>query len=123
MKSAVNKLCELLTADVNIPVFDHTFPDGFTSACIVVSEASFNEDSGEGEYHVNIYAPNKPRVLDEVTDNSYPDMEVLEAQADGILTICRDLWMPEFSGWAHKRQLFKEGSMHYLNICLTIQFN
>lgn len=124
MKTAVNDICGFLKQEVDVPVFDYTLPDGFSSACIVVSETTFDEEREEGTYHVNLYAPDKTRIQDGVTDNAYPDMETLTEVANQVLPLLCDIRTDEFNGWVTKRNLLKEGNnMHYINICLTIQFN
>lgn len=123
MKSVVKKLCELLQDRMDVPVFDYQHPEGYLNACVVVNETSFSEETEEGEYTIDIYAPDTERTLNGVTDNSYPDIETIEKLGDNALSVCKGMWENEFNGWTHKRQLLSQGNMHYLNICLTIQFN
>lgn len=124
MKTAVKDICQLVGQVVDVPVFDHTLPDGYASVCVVVRETDFDEEQEEGTYHVDVYAPNTTRTHGEPTDGSYPNMDVLTQTADPILSALRDVCTDEFNGWITKRNLLKEGiTMHYITICLTIQFN
>lgn len=123
MKLAVKKLSQLLSAGLDVPVFEHTLPDGYDEACVVVAEVSFDASTSEGAYTIRTYAPNKPRTVGEITDNSCPDMDTLEAVSDQVFALMEDLWDTGFNGWIHTRQLVSEGIMHYFNISLTIQFD
>gem|GEM_PF-5973932 len=123
MNTAVSRICELLRTYTDVPVFDYTMPDAFDETGLVVRETLYNEATEEGEYEIRIYAPNQSRVIEGLTDNSYPDIEILERETDRVNEACRHLWGIDYNGWIHRRQLHKEGNMHYLTICLTIQFN
>lgn len=123
MKLAVKKLSQLLGDALDVPVFEHTLPEGYAEACVVVAETSFDAETSEGEYAIHIYAPNEPRTVGEIVDNSCPDMDTLEGLSDVVVDTVSDLWDTGFNGWVRKRQLVSEGTMHYFNISLTIQFD
>lgn len=123
MKATVQQLCELFREHINIPVFDYTLPDGFSSTCMVIREESYHIDSGESEYHINIYVPNKLRVFGNMSDNSYPDIEKIDALGEQTLSIYNTHWNDPFRTWIHTRKYIKERNMHYLNLCLTIVDN
>ncbi|MCD8080150.1 MAG: hypothetical protein LUF04_06985 [Bacteroides sp.] len=123
MNTTVSQLCELLRTYTDVPVFDYTMPQAFAGIGWMVRETLYDEATDEGEYEIRIYAPNKPREVEGLTDSSYPDIETLEREADQAAEACRHLWHIGTNGWIHRRQLLQEGTMHYINICLTIQFN
>ncbi|MDR2968296.1 MAG: hypothetical protein LBV32_01675 [Tannerellaceae bacterium] len=120
MKENVEKLCRLFREHVVIPVFDYSLPDDFSSTCLVIREDSYNLELAEGEYHLNIYVPNKLRIFGDYSDNSYPDIDKIDILGEQIISLFNTYWHDPYKCWIHTRKYIKERNMHYLNICLTI---
>jgi len=120
MKENVQKLCQLFREHLNIPVFDYSLPDDFSSTCLVIREDSYNLELAEGEYHLNIYVPNKLRVFGNYSDSSYPDIDKIDTLGEQVISLFNAHWHEPYKCWIHTRKYIKEGNMHYLNICLTM---
>lgn len=119
----VKNICEILREEISIPVFEYTLPDGYTRKCIVVAELGHDFLVGEGEYHVNIYAPNVTRLVDDgIEDHSCPDRDTLDDLYQQVSQVLRGLWNSEYDINLVQSQLVRDGAMHYLNLFLTIQF-
>lgn len=120
----VERICEVLRDELSVPVFEYTLPDNYAKQCIVVNQVSHDYEYQEGEYHINIYVPNKERTVDGQIDRSCPNRDVMDDIHNQVMTVVRGLWSSVLDINVDKYQLMKgEGFMHYLNICLTIQFN
>lgn len=119
----VKEICETLQEEISVPVFEFTLPDGYINKCIVVTEQAHDYAVDEGEFHINIYTPNITRMVDGEEDHSCPDRDSMDELHHQVRQILRDMWNSEFDLNLVKSQLIREGAMHYLNICLTIQFN
>ena len=119
----VETISELLGEELSIPVFQYTLPDNYEKKCVVVNEIAYDYQMAEGEYHIDIYAPNRERTIDGNTDLSLPDMDAIIDIRRDVFEVLRNYWNSDFDLNIIKSQLTKSGFMHYLNICLTIQFN
>lgn len=84
----VNDVTTLLTG--NIYLFER--PKNSTKIDIVVNSIVLtNEQLQQGVFNYNIHAPNKADVVvDDVQDNSQPDVETLEAVTNAVMAIVAD---------------------------------
>jgi len=119
----VKNICELLREEVNVPVFEYCLPDSYNKECLVVNMASYDHQLEMGEYHINIYAPNREREVDGQPDYSAPDIDTIENRDIIVKNVLRGLWNSYYDINMVKSQLVKDGNMHYLNKSITIQNN
>ena len=120
--NAVKSICEILREEIAIPVFEYTLPDGYARKCIVMTEQGHDFTSGEGEYCINIYAPNIARIIDDgMEDYSCPDRDAIDELYLQVSQVLRELWNLDYDINLVYSQLMKDGAMHYLNLSLTIQ--
>jgi len=122
MNSRIQQLKDLLCKHMNIPVFIASLPENESSPFIVVGEEIYDEKSKCGEYHVNVYYPNKLRVFGNLTDNTFPDIDNIERICERILDIYKDQEVNHTNKKVHIRKFIKHGAMHYANIHLQYHF-
>ncbi len=117
-KGITQQLSTLLRKEMDIPVFEETLPEGFSCTCLVVRQELYDSVSGRGEYHINVYVPNKLRILGCFTDRTYPDTDGIDALGDRVLAVCEGLHRSFPNIKIHTRKYIRGGGMHYLSICL-----
>jgi len=118
MKENIEKLCQLYREHINIPVFENSLPEGFSSECIVIREDPENKRLKKDEYHINVYVPNKVRMLGDYKDRSYPDFKKLDYLEDQVLMVLEEYGTKRDKFSVHIRKYIKEGEMHLLDLCL-----
>lgn len=116
MNITVPELCQLLREHMDIPVYDTELPIDKSSPFVVVKKENSNYNK-DNNLHINIYVPNKQRVLCGYIDNLYPDTNKIDSFEKQLLKIYYDN-ISTFQK-IHIKKYLTYKNLHFININIT----